>query len=131
MTIRLVLNSRQQPNLRMLIATIQCSNGKRTAQFIFYSLPQKISTSLLNLVLDFLILNNKISFLNRHIVNLSQSQRNNNFNFFVLFCDICRYRNKISDFFEHFLRYGKYRKKGQKGAKIFVALLQNGNFKLS
>ena len=43
--------------------------------------------------------------------------------FFVLFCDICQYRNKISDFFEHFLRYGKYRKKGQKGAKIFVALL--------
>ena len=43
--------------------------------------------------------------------------------FFVLFCDICQYRNKISDFFEHFLRYGKYRKKGQKSAKIFVALL--------
>jgi len=45
--------------------------------------------------------------------------------FFVLFCDICQYRNKISDFFEHFLRYGKYRKKGQKGAKIFVALLSH------
>ena len=45
--------------------------------------------------------------------------------FFVLFCDICQYRNKISDFIEHFLRYGEYRKKGQKGAKIFVALMTN------
>ena len=43
--------------------------------------------------------------------------------FLSFFCDICQYRNKISDFFEHFLRYGKYRKKGQKGAKIFVALM--------
>ena len=47
--------------------------------------------------------------------------------FSVLFCDICQYRNKISDFFEYFLRYGKYRKKGQKDAKICVALL--GNYK--
>ena len=45
--------------------------------------------------------------------------------FLSFFCDICQYRNKISDFFEHFLRYGKYRKKGQKGAKIFVALMSN------
>ena len=43
--------------------------------------------------------------------------------FLALFCDICQYRSKISVIFEHFLRYGKYRKKGQKGAKNFVALL--------
>ena len=51
--------------------------------------------------------------------------------FLSFFCDICQYRNKISDFFEHFLRYGKYRKKGQKGAKIFVALMLSSAIMLS
>ena len=67
------------------------------------------------------------------IVNISQSLRvaisfisaTKILGFLSFFCDICQYRNKISDFFEHFLRYGKYRKKGQKGAKIFVALLND------
>ena len=34
--------------------------------------------------------------------------------FFVLCC-----RTMLSDFFEHFLRYGKYRNEGQKGAKNY------------
>ena len=42
-----------QGNNQIWELLMQCFNGKRTAQFIFYSLPQKISTSLLNLVLDF------------------------------------------------------------------------------
>ena len=40
--------------------------------------------------------------------------------FLVLDCDICPYRNKISDFFEHFLRYGKYRNLGPKSLKFVL-----------